>query len=200
MKNLTLSCLVLVAACGGRPTSPARLPASACGVAQRAISVAADARARPYGLREHLARNFGDGRVSWLMRDADYQKYVVATSATRWGRCNSAGCFAFAAPAALIHAAVARASHDGAHAAGELGAALGLPARNFEGPLVMMTLDLDEAAVCARLPVDGDPGVWPCKTADDRDCFKFGGYTSGGVPELMLVDAPVARTAITPVP
>jgi hypothetical protein len=30
----------------------------------------------------------------------------------------------------------------------------------------------------------------------DTDCFKFGGYTSGGGPELMAIDAPVVRTAI----
>jgi hypothetical protein len=48
--------------------------------------------------------------------------------------------------------------------------------------------------------VDTDPGVWKCKTAEDTDCFKFGGYTSGGVPELMVIDAPVEQTSIEEVP
>ena len=78
--------------------------------------------------------------------------------------------------------------------------ALGLPAANFDGPLRMMTMDLDDTATCARLPVDSDPGVWTCKSAEDTDCFKFGGYTSGGVPELIVIDAPVGQTTIDEVP
>ena len=60
----------------------------------------------------------------------------------------------------------------------------------------MMTLDIGKAATCVRLPVDSDPGVWKCQTPEDTGCFKFGGYTSGGVPELMAIDAPVDRTAV----
>jgi hypothetical protein len=160
----------------------------------------ADARATPWSTAQHLAKNFPDGRVAWLMKDASYQSFVVKTAATKWGRCNDTGCYVFTAPATVIHAAVAQSMTDGHHDPAVLGKALGLPADNFEGPLRMMTLDLTKAGSCARLPVDADPGVWACKTAADTDCFKFGGYTSGGVAELMVIDAPVAETMVEGVP
>lgn len=61
-------------------------------------------------------------------------------------------------------------------------------------------LDLHKEATCARLPVDADPGVWKCQLPQDTDCFKFGGYTSGDVPELMVINAPVDKTTIEEVP
>jgi hypothetical protein len=90
--------------------------------------------------------------------------------------------------------------HDGRHDPAALGKALGLPATSLEGPLKMMTLDIGRTGTCVRLAVEDDPGAWECKTAADTDCFKFGGYTSGGIPELMVIDAPVERTAIEEVP
>jgi len=190
----------------GQP-SPAR-PAAACDAAQLAISRDADARAAPWSVSQHLAKSFPDGQVSWLMPEAKYQEYVVKPAARKWGRCTKAAsgrteqttCYLFAAPAAVIHDVVKRSMRDGRHDPAALGKALGLPATNLEGSLRMMTLDIDDAGTCVRLPVDDDPGVQKCKTAEDTECFKFGGYTSGGVPELMVLDAPVDRTAIEQVP
>ena len=53
---------------------------------------------------------------------------------------------------------------------------------------------------CVRLPLESDPGVWQCEGDGDEDCFRFGGYTSGGVPEVIVVDAPVAGTAAVVIP
>jgi hypothetical protein len=193
-----------VVACGPGPRvrRPAPEPAfaSACTLSQGVTSLIADARAAPHGIDAHLEQNFADGRLSWLMKEDSYQQYVVATGAARWGRCNDTGCYLFAAPAAVIHRAVDAAMRDGRHDAAALGKALGLPAANLEGPLRLMTLDLGQAPACVRLPVDRDPGVWACKTPQDTDCFKFGGYTSGGVPEVMVLDAPVDRTTVEVVP
>lgn len=202
---LWTSVICVVIGCGGAGTPTARDPstgkepaaaASACDAGQAAISRDADTRAAPWSIAQHLAKSFPDGRVSWLMKDASYQDYVVKPAAKKWGRCNDTGCYLFAAPAAVIHAAVTQSMSDGRHDPAALGKTLGLPAANFEGPLRMMTLDAGKAGTCVRLPVDTDPGVWKCKTAEDTDCFKFGGYTSGGVPELMVIDAPVDQTAI----
>ena len=175
-------------------------PAASCDPAQAAILREADQRAAPYSVQQHLGKNFADHKVSWLMKDGAYQNFVVKTAAQKFGRCNDSGCFLFAAPAALIHDAVSRSMKDGKHDPAVLGKALGLPAANFEGTLRMMTLDLAAAHLCVRLPVDADPGVWKCKTPEDTDCFKFGGYTSGGVPELMVLNAPVAQTQVEVVP
>ena len=60
----------------------------------------------------------------------------------------------------------------------------------------MMTIDLAATKSCVRLPVDEDPGVWKCQSEEDKDCFKFGGYTSGGVPELMVINAPVDQATV----
>jgi hypothetical protein len=177
------------------PTEPAQ-PASFCTGAQADISHEADTRAAPYSISQHLAKNFPDGKVSWLMKDSAYQNFVVKTAATKWGRCNDTGCFVFVAPASVIHSAVEQSMKDGKHDPATIGKALGLPATNFEGPLRLMTLDVDDVAACIRLPVDADPGVWKCQTPEDKDCFKFGGYTSGGVPEAMVIDAPVEKTSI----
>jgi hypothetical protein len=172
----------------------------ACDAKQVTILREADHRAAPYNLHKHLSKNFPDRKVSWLMKDSTYQTYVVKTQAKNFGRCNAAGCFLFVAPAAVIHEAVKKSMKDGKHDPAVIGKALGLPAANFEGPLRMMTLDLNTAGSCARLPIDDDPGVWKCQTPQDTDCFKFGGYTSGGVPELMVINAPVEKTAVEVVP
>jgi hypothetical protein len=201
MLHLRYLVLLVVLGCGAA-AHPPRAPAlpDACDAAQAAIRAEADARAAPYSAAAHLAKNFADHQIAWLMPEAAFQKYIVATAATRFGRCTDAGCFLFASPGKLIHAAVAAARTGAGHDPAVLGRALGLPADRLAGPLRMMTLDLATPGVCARLPVDADPGVWPCKTADDHDCFKFGGYTSGGVPELMVIGAPVAATAVEAVP
>lgn len=188
-----------------RPTPPGGEPAFEstvvpCDEAQKAISQAADTRASPYGIDAHVEKNFKDRKVSWLMTDTAYQKFVVQTGAKNFGRCNDSGCFLFAAPAATIQEAVTKSMVDGKHDPAVIGQALGLPAKNFEGALRMMTLDLAASKSCARLPVDEDPGVWKCQTPEDTDCFKFGGYTSGGVPEVMVINAPVEQATVTEVP
>jgi hypothetical protein len=208
MTSLRCVTLLFLIGCAGASTSVAQpvapptaaVPAASCDTRQADILREADARATPWSTAQHLAKNFPDGRVAWLMKDASYQSFVVKTAAPKWGRCNDTGCYVFAAPATVIHAAVERSMVDGHHDPAALGKALGLPAASFDGPLRLMTLDLHKVGACARLPVDADPGVWPCKSAEDTDCFKFGGYTSGGIPELMVIDAPVAQTTVEEVP
>jgi hypothetical protein len=205
-----LSVLVVLGCAGGprpatTPTTPTPEPppamaASTCDAHQTTVLHEADTRAAPWSVAQHLTKNFPDGQVSWLMKDASYQNFVVKPAAKNWGRCDDTGCYVFVAPAAVIHAAVTQSMHDGHHDPAALGKALGLPATNFEGPLRMMTFDTSKIGACVRLPVDADPGVWKCKTAEDTDCFKFGGYTSGGVPELMVINAPVDKTTIEEVP
>jgi hypothetical protein len=167
-----------------------------CDQHQKDILKQGDDRAAPYGVAQHLQKNFPDGKVSWLMKDSAYQNYVVKPAAKDWGRCDDTGCYVFTAPAAKIHDAVAKSMTNGHHDPAVIGQALGLPAANFDGPLRMMTFDMNKDPVCARLPVDADPGVYACKTPQDTDCFKFGGYTSGGVPELMVINAAVSATTI----
>ncbi len=171
-----------------------------CDDAQIAISKQADERATDWSIAQHLAKNFPDMKVSWLMKEAPYQNFVVKTNAENFGRCDDRGCFLFAAPTAVIDAAVTKAMTGETHDPAILGEALGLPAANFEGPLRMMTLDLRASDSCVRLPVDDDPGVWKCQSDADKDCFKFGGYTSGNVPEVMVINAPVAKATVREIP
>jgi hypothetical protein len=205
MRLLWWSSVLVMIGCAGVPrpatvppaaAPPAAAPPSSCDASQTAISQDADTRAAPYSVAQHLAKNFPDRRVSWLMKETSYQSFVVKPAARKWGRCNDTACYVFVAPAAVIHDAVVHSMTDGHHDPAAIGKALGLPPANFDGPLRMMTLDIAREATCVRLPVDSDPGVWKCQTPQDTDCFKFGGYTSGGVAELMAIDAPVDRTAI----
>ncbi|MCE9671626.1 hypothetical protein LY474_27845 [Myxococcus stipitatus] len=182
------------------PSEPTTPVAQVCDAAQEAISKEADQRANPWSIAQHLAKNFPDGKVSWLMKESQYQQYVVQAGAKNFGRCNDSACYLFAAPSGVIHEAVKKATTGATHDPAVLGQALGLPAKNFEGPLRMMTLDLNAAGACARLPVDSDPGVWKCQTEQDTDCFKFGGYTSGGVPEIMVINAPVPQATVAEIP
>ena len=209
MNRLAWLFVVVIIGCGGAPRPAAQQPApaaqeaaaaAACDSHQAGISHDADTRAAPWSIAQHLAKNFPDGRVSWLMKDASYQTYIVATAAKSWGRCDTTGCYVFAAPAGVIHGAVTQSMTGGHHDPAALGTALGLPASNFEGPLRMMTLDLGKPPTCARLPVDSDLGVWKCQTPEDTNCFKFGGYTSGGVAEVMVINAAVDQTSIEDVP
>lgn len=197
--------LVLAACAGAKPPAvqepskeqaPPPATAVACDASQATVSREADTRAAPWSIAQHLTKNFADGRISWLMPESKYQEYVVKPGAKNWGRCNDTGCYLFGAPASVIHEAVKQSMKDGRHDPAMIGKALGLPAANFEGPLRLMTFDIDDTAACVRLPVDADPGVWKCKSAEDTDCFKFGGYTSGGVPEIMVINAPVEKTNI----
>ncbi len=180
--------------------APVLISTGKCSEQQSAIAKQADERATPWTILQHLEKNFPDMRVSWLMKETPYQNYVVKTGATNFGRCNDTGCYLFAAPTAVIEAAVEKSLTGETHDPAVLGEALGLPAANFEGPLRMMTLDLAATQSCVRLPVDEDPGVWKCKSDADKDCFKFGGYTSGNVPELMVIDAPVAQATLREIP
>ena len=204
LRGALLCSLFVVLGCprpeGIRPTPQAPSVTEFCDAKQKAISQEADRLASPYGIDAHVEKNFQDRQVSWLMTDAAYQKFVVQTGATNFGRCNDDGCFLFAAPTATIHQAVAQSMVEGKHDPAAIGRALGLPATNFEGPLRMMTLNLAASRSCARLPVEQDPGVWKCTTPQDTDCFKFGGYTSGGIPEIMVINAPVAQATVTEVP
>lgn len=175
---------------------PPVVAGASCDTRQAEILREADQRATPWSTAQHLAKNFPDGRVAWLMKDTSYQNYIVKPAAKDWGRCDDTGCYVFASPAQVIHQAISQSMADGHHDPAMLGKALGLPAANFDGPLRMMTLDLGKADACARLPVDSDPGVWKCQTPQDTDCFKFGGYTSGGIAEIIVINAPVVETAI----
>lgn len=206
--------VVALAGCGAAPPRPVTeppqppQPLSPCDAYQAGVSRNADAdvlgdkRDETVPIAQHLAQQFPDGRISWLMREADYQKFVVATGAKQWGRCKEDGrtCYLFAAPTAVIETKVSESMTGEQHDPAKLGAALGLPASRFEGPLRVMTLDINKARTCARLPVCTDPGAWPCQSADDKDCFKFGGYTGGGVPEVMIINAPVDQTDVKIVP
>jgi hypothetical protein len=196
-----LLCSLLVAGCKHvEPGVVAPPPPDACDARQAELSREADQRARPWSIAQHLEKNFPDGKVAWLMPEGLYQKYVVQSGAKHFGRCDDTGCYLFAAPASVIEGAVRKSLTGGTHDPAVLGQALGLPAKNFEGPLRMMTLDLKASGLCVRLPVDSDPGVWKCQSAEDKDCFKFGGYTSGGVPEVMVLNAPVAQAVVTEIP
>jgi hypothetical protein len=205
MLRSVLLCSLFVAV-GCKHVAPTPPPEAApsvtenCDATQKAISKDADTRASPYSIDQHVEKNFKDRNVSWLMTDSAYQKFIVQTGAKNFGRCNDSGCFLFAAPSATIHDAVAKSMVDGKHDPAVIGQALGLPAKNFEGPLRMMTLNLATSKSCARLPVDEDPGVWKCQTPEDKDCFKFGGYTSGGIPEIMVINAPVDQATVAEVP
>lgn len=204
VRNLLLGAL-LVAGCKHVEPTVTAPPAwaaalSACDAQQAGISKEADQRAQPWSIEQHLAKNFPDMKVSWLMLEGLYQKYVVQPGAQNFGRCNDTGCYLFAAPTSVIQEAVQKSMTGTTHAPEVLGQALGLPAKNFEGPLRMMTLDLGATGTCVRLPVDSDPGVWKCQSAEDKDCFKFGGYTSGGVPEVMVINASVAQAEVKEIP
>jgi hypothetical protein len=204
LRGALLCSLLVILGCPGReairPTPEAPSVTGFCDAKQQALAQEADRLASPYGIDAHVEKNFKDRQVSWLMTDSAYQKFVVRTGARNFGRCNDDGCFLFAAPTATIQQAVEQSMVAGRHDPAALGRALGLPAKNFEGPLRMMTLNLATSRACARLPVEQDPGVWKCTTPEDRDCFKFGGYTSGGIPEIMVVNAPVAQATVTEVP
>jgi hypothetical protein len=206
MKNavgIALLCVLVTSGCvptrAATPPTPPPL-VERCDATQAQLSAEADQRASPWSIEKHVARNFPGRQVSWLMKDSAYQTFVVQTNAKNFGRCNDTGCYLFAAPTTVIQRAVQESMKDGKHDPAVLGKALGLPARNFEGTLRMMTLDLDSTGVCVRLPVESDPGVWKCTTPEDTDCFKFGGYTSGGVPEVMVLNAPVAQARIEEIP
>lgn len=194
----------LLAGCGpsAGPTPPpsANSPPSQCDAAQQRISQEADQRAATWSFAQHKGKHFADHRVAWLMPEAVFQKYIVDAKATYFGRCKDGACYQFAAPTSTIQQAVSESMKDGKHDPAVLGQRLGLPARNFEGPLRLVIVDLDGPGVCGRLPVDEDPGVWKCTTPQDKDCFKFGGYTSGGLPEVMVINAPVGQAKIEQIP
>lgn len=169
-----------------------------CSPQQSKISSEADARAAPYGIDRHLTKNFPDHRASWLMKEADFERYVRRPHATEFGRClPSAGCHQFAAPAPLMRNAIARSdTGHGSHDPKILAQSLGLQPDNMTGPLRLMTLDYIRHPTCVRLPVESDPGALNCDHLSDSACFRFGGFTTGGVPEVMLIDAPVKGTRV----
>jgi hypothetical protein len=105
VRNLLLSALLVAGCKHAEPAvaTPAPVPAlQACDTRQAAISKEADQRAHPWSIKQHLAKNFPNMKVSWLMPEGLYQKYVVQPGAKNFGRCDDTGCYLFAAPAAVI--------------------------------------------------------------------------------------------------
>jgi hypothetical protein len=193
-----------LAASAGTPP-PAPPPATAtlaapvpnhCDAEQAKIRTEADRRAGPRGVQTHLAEHFKDGKVSWLMKLCDYQTYVAQKNAPYFGRPLGANQYLFAGPTADMKKAVADASSGGKHDPAKLAKSLGLSPDNMKGPLIMLTLDLSTAGACVRLPVETDPGAKACCAAGEDDCFKFGGRTSGGMPEVMIINAPTAYATL----
>jgi hypothetical protein len=167
-----------------------------CDAEQAKIRTEADRRAGPRGIQTHLAAHFKDGKASWLMKLCDYQTYVAQKNAPYFGRPLGANQYLFAGPTADMKKAVADASSGGKHDPVKLAKSLGLSPDNMQGPLIMLTLDLSTAGACVRLPVETDPGAKPCCATREDDCFKFGGRTSGGMPEVMIINAPTAYATL----
>ena len=171
------------------PTPAGPVVVGNCSPAQADISAKADARAAPSGILPHLEKDFPGRSISWVMPDGAYQKYIVTAQAKNFGRCNADGCFQFGAPTGVLEKAIADATTADGHDPAILGKALGLPPANVTGTLRLVTLDAAATNTCLRLPVEEDPGV-------DKSAFVFGGYTSGGVPEVMVIDAPVDKAVV----
>ena len=204
MRTLRFSISIAVAAgCGGTQTPPQPPAAtSACSAEQVGISRNADelaAKAGDAGITEHLDKNFPGGLVAWVIPEEKYKDYILKPPAKKWGRPSASESyqFQFAGPIAVVRAKVNQTTTEDRHVLEE---ALGVTSGNLKGPIRLVTLDVRKSGVCVRLPTSEDPGATKCTTAEQKDCFKFGGFTSGGVPEIMIIDAPVDRTIDEPVP
>ena len=150
-------------------------------------------------LKNHLATYFSDNAVAFFMPATFFNP-----DHRFFGRMENSEFFQFVLPLdTMLHAfdqaVVKRKAGTFTIKAEIFGELLGLPLSNFKWNIENKTLhrlitcrvDSLKDDLCVRMPMHDDPGVWKCsKGTWDEQCFKFGGFTSGKLPELVIVNLP----------
>eukprot|EP00727_Mastigamoeba_balamuthi_P009224 m51a1_g4924 hypothetical protein (225) ;mRNA; r:247239-247913 len=192
--------------------------AAACDTEQEMLRVYGDRRAeemRADNSTTHFRRNFTRGLVSFAIRNGTWHRFYDPKTAVNparfFGRSSDVaglrGFHQFAAPTSVFRDVNRWCSRTGgqgfpasmcAQARRTLWLRLGIPDHNES--FYVVTIDTVATPLCYRLPMEADPGASHCLGLPDERCFKFGGFTSGGAPEILLINATVSSAVWTFLP
>jgi len=171
---LALGCalLALEARADRRPT-----PNAKCSPAQRRIAAQVEASAGK-SARAHVQRHFTP-KGSYLVTDYVYQNFVKGKP--KLGRPSGADSFLFVAGGKFIDGVLRAARKpDGTTDFAVIEKKLGLPSGTYKPDGGLWRVDVNVPISCYRLPKADDPGA--------NSDFKPGGFTSGGVPEILVIN------------
>lgn len=158
-------------------SAAARADVSKCSREQQAIAKQIEAADHKSALA-HVKANFTP-KGSYLVNDSTYQNYVKGK--TKLGRPQGADSYLFVAGGKFIDGVLRAAKKaDGTTDFGVIEHKLGLPPNTYPPTGGLWRVDVNVPISCYRLPRASDPGANPQ--------FKAGGFTSGGVPEILVLN------------
>eukprot|EP00727_Mastigamoeba_balamuthi_P009227 m51a1_g4927 hypothetical protein (229) ;mRNA; r:256321-257588 len=184
------------------------ISAATCDTEQDMLRVYGDKRAmemKADNASTHFSKYF-TGSASFAIKTSAWRKYYSPETAQNpaefFGRTSDVaglkGVHQFVAPTSEFQDAIDRCSGSGSTTANcteatkSLFQRLGIP--DHDETFYVVTIDTTATPLCYRLPMEADPGAGHCVGVPDERCFKFGGFTSGGAPEILLISAPVKAT------
>jgi hypothetical protein len=138
----------------------------------------------------HVAKHFSP-HGSYLVNDYVYNNFVKGKA--RLGRPQGDHSYLFVAGSTFISGVLKAAQKpDGTTDFTVIEHKLGLPAGTYKADGGLWRIDVDVKSGCYRMPKADDPGA--------NSDFKAGGFTSGGVPEILVINGKLAKaTNIVPV-
>ena len=156
-------------------------------------------------LKNHLETYFSDNSVAFFMPASFFNPNNIF-----FGRMENSEFFQFVLPLRTMIKAFANASGKKKYDiypvnAEDFGKSLGLPLSNFQYAirnktlhhLITCNVHSLKDDLCVRMPMHEDPGAWKCSDGTwDEQCFAFGGFTSGNLPELVVVNLPYTKCRI----
>ena len=132
----------------------------------------------------HVAKHFSP-HGSYLVNDYVYENFVKGKP--KLGRPVDGHSYLFVASSKTITDVLKAAKKpDGTTDYTVIELKLGLPGGTYKPDGGLWRVDVDVKSGCYRLPKHDDPGA--------NSDFKPGGFTSGGVPEILAIDAKEAKS------
>ena len=137
----------------------------------------------------HVARHFSP-HGSYLVNDYVHNNFVKGKA--RVGRPQGDHSYLFVAGSTFISGVLKAAKKaDGTTDYAVIEHKLGLPSGTYKADGGLWRIDVDVKSGCYRMPKANDPGA--------NSDFKAGGFTSGGVPEILVINGKVAKaTKVVP--
>ncbi len=155
----------------------ARADIARCSKPQQAIAKAVETATHKNALA-HVKANFTP-KGSYLVNDYVYQNFVKGKP--KLGRPDGGDSYLFVAGGKFIDGVLRAAKKaDGTYDFTIIEHKLGLPPATYKPDGGLWRIDVNVPISCYRLPRAADPGA--------NSDFKPGGFTSGGVPEILVLN------------
>ena len=130
-------------------------------------------------MADHLAAHF-KSKGSYLVSDSVYQRFVKGNR--KLGRPQGGNSYLFVAGGEAIDKVLEAAKKGDGYDFTVVEQKLSLPPGTYAAAGGLWRIDVNVMTNCARFPTKDDPGA----NAE----FVAGGFTKGGIPEILVINAP----------